>query len=601
MLRKFIPALLLSISLMALFPVESTAQGPIRTRLQNAAVANGNGETLNTNNMATATFTVKCVTCAGGTTVNFEGTANGTDYVALLGTLSGATTTGTSTTSSTTQVWTFSVTGLLNARARISAYSSGTITVDGVAVQQGGGGGGGGGAAGTINGTVGIDQVTAHANEVVCISGCPTGGTDTDDGSIAVSQTVGLTASLGMAYDGTVWRRLTTSAAGSGLSTGLLTIQGNASGTPLPISQATAANLNATVVGTGTFATQSILTAGSAQIGHLEANQSINLVQANGTTLNTNNGAAGNGTVRVVIATDQTQLTNPLLVTLSGTNNINTVSAVTAISNALPAGTNLLGKVGIDQTTPGTTNLIALTAETTKVIGTVRNKYADGTDMLSTDIVAVASSTAPVMSMNSASANGGLNAAMACTFDDTAPQAVTENSFGMIRCSTNRNLYSTIRDAAGNERGANVNASNQLLTAPTLQAGSALAGEFVPVTTATTTDTALRCTLISAASTNATSCKGSAGNVYGYRFVNTTATLYYLRMYNLSSAPTCSSATGFIETIPIPALATGAGIVAMEDFGEGYTTGIGFCFTGGSSSTDNTNAATGVFGSILYK
>jgi len=37
-----------------------------------------------------------------------------------------------------------------------------------------------------------------------------------------------------------------------------------------------------------------------------------------------------------------------------------TLTAVTAITNALPAGTNLLGKVGVDQTTPGTTNGIAV-------------------------------------------------------------------------------------------------------------------------------------------------------------------------------------------------------------------------------------------------
>lgn len=36
-----------------------------------------------------------------------------------------------------------------------------------------------------------------------------------------------------------------------------------------------------------------------------------------------------------------------------------TLTAVTAITNALPAGTNLLGKVGIDQTTPGTTNAVS--------------------------------------------------------------------------------------------------------------------------------------------------------------------------------------------------------------------------------------------------
>lgn len=41
--------------------------------------------------------------------------------------------------------------------------------------------------------------------------------------------------------------------------------------------------------------------------------------------------------------------------TLAG---ITTVGAVTAITNALPSGTNLLGKTGIDQTTPGTTNKV---------------------------------------------------------------------------------------------------------------------------------------------------------------------------------------------------------------------------------------------------
>lgn len=45
--------------------------------------------------------------------------------------------------------------------------------------------------------------------------------------------------------------------------------------------------------------------------------------------------------------------------------------ASVSIGVALPAGSAIVGKVGIDQTTPGTTNLVALSAETTKVIGTV--------------------------------------------------------------------------------------------------------------------------------------------------------------------------------------------------------------------------------------
>lgn len=109
------------------------------------------------------------------------------------------------------------------------------------------------------------------------------------------------------------------------------------------------------------------------------------------------------------------------------------------------------------------------------------------------------------------------------------------------------------------------------------------------------------CYIASAATTNATNCKALAGQIYGYELINTTATLYYLRLYNLSAAPTCSSATGFIRTIPIPAAATGAGVSRSIAVGEAYGTGIGFCLTGGGSSTDNTSAATGVYVSINYK
>lgn len=106
------------------------------------------------------------------------------------------------------------------------------------------------------------------------------------------------------------------------------------------------------------------------------------------------------------------------------------------------------------------------------------------------------------------------------------------------------------------------------------------------------------------ASTNATNVKNSAGTVYGYSLTNTTTTIYYLRMYNLASAPTCSSATGYVSTIPIPPAAAAGGAGGREiqkNIGQAFTTGVGFCITGGASSTDNTNAATGVFVEILYK
>ena len=58
-------------------------------------------------------------------------------------------------------------------------------------------------------------------------------------------------------------------------------------------------------------------------------------------------------------------------------------------------------------------------------------------------------------------------------FDDTTPDSVDEGDGGALRMSARRELYSQIRDAAGNERGANVNASNQLAVAgPVTNAGT---------------------------------------------------------------------------------------------------------------------------------
>jgi hypothetical protein len=105
----------------------------------------------------------------------------------------------------------------------------------------------------------------------------------------------------------------------------------------------------------------------------------------------------------------------------------------------------------------------------------------------------------------------------------------------------------------------------------------------------------------SAASTNSNNVKSTAGNVYLISALNTTSTLYYLRLYDAAAAPTCSSATGFIETIPVPASTSGAGVVRSSPVGKAFTSGIGFCLTGGASSTDNTNAATGVYVTVEYK
>lgn len=52
--------------------------------------------------------------------------------------------------------------------------------------------------------------------------------------------------------------------------------------------------------------------------------------------------------------------------------------------------------------------------------------------------------------------------------DEVAPDSVDEGDAGIVRMSLNRNLYTSIRDAAGNERGVNVTAANELNVANTV-------------------------------------------------------------------------------------------------------------------------------------
>lgn len=125
------------------------------------------------------------------------------------------------------------------------------------------------------------------------------------------------TGTVALGYDGTNVRALLTTSTGAQvLGTGAATI-GAISNTSFAATQATAASLNATVVGTGTFAVQATLSAETTKVI---------------------------GTVN--IAASQT-----IAVTNTGT---------FAVQAALGAGTNLIGKVGIDQTTPGTTNNVSV-------------------------------------------------------------------------------------------------------------------------------------------------------------------------------------------------------------------------------------------------
>jgi hypothetical protein len=105
---------------------------------------------------------------------------------------------------------------------------------------------------------------------------------------------------------------------------------------------------------------------------------------------------------------------------------------------------------------------------------------------------------------------------------------------------------------------------------------------------------------VTTTSTNATLI-GTAGvhTVYGLGCFNTTTTIAYLRVYDLGVAPTPSSATGFLYSIPC-APASASGLVGGETIpigavGVKRANGLAFAVTGGGGSTDNTAAPAGVY------
>lgn len=129
----------------------------------------------------------------------------------------------------------------------------------------------------------------------------------------------------------------------------------------------------------------------------------------------------------------------------------------------------------------------------------------------------------------------------------------------------------------------------------------------IPVTiqnTATTTanegtpQTPSASALTTAATTNATSVKTTAGNVYSIEVSNTTATQFFLKLYNKASAPTVGTDIP-IATIPIPAS-------SFQQFefgrmGKRFTTGIAFAVTAGIAATDTAAVLAGSYVNINYQ
>lgn len=99
----------------------------------------------------------------------------------------------------------------------------------------------------------------------------------------------------------------------------------------------------------------------------------------------------------------------------------------------------------------------------------------------------------------------------------------------------------------------------------------------------------------SANTTNSTLVYASKGLLKTGVVINTTSTIYYLKLYDKATAPTCGTDTP-VWTLPVPFGNSGAGggfVLPLAD-GLQFANGIGFCLTGALADNDTTVAATGI-------
>jgi len=286
------------------------------------------------------------------------------------------------------------------------------------------------------------------------------------------------------------------------------------------------------------------------------------------------------------------------------------------VATALPAGTNVIGSVGNAQasTTSGQSGPLMQGAATSSA-----PSYTTGqTDPLSLDLIGDLR-TLDLGDLGQGSTTSGqvgplvqgavTSAAPSYSNGQTDPLSLTAS--GILRVVLNNSSGNTTNVGTV---GDAVSASNAFFGASSVMqayngttfdrvrtntnAGTGiLAASLEPATAGGLTP----CFLQAAASSNSTLCKNGAGQVYHITVTNNGTSIAYLRLYNLSAAPTCTSATGLQDEVMVPAPASGGGGITEDiSLGEAFSTGIGFCFSGGIASTDNTSVAASTFLITVY-
>lgn len=213
------------------------------------------------------------------------------------------------------------------------------------------------------------------------------------------------------------------------------------------------------------------------------------------------------------------------------------------------------------------------------------------------------------------------------TLNDTTPDVVNEGDGGAVRMTADRAIHSSIRDAAGNNRGVNVTAANQMEVSVTaaLPTGSAAIGKLaansgvdigdVDVTSISAGTNLVGDVGIQPRTTNgldtfmasgsdgssilvatAQAAKASAGKVYGYYAYNPETAVSFVHFYNTASGSVTVGTTNPLFSLPIP---PGAAANLMSEIGITFGTAITVAAT--TTAGGNTAPTTGVSLVVWYK
>ncbi len=185
----------------------------------------------------------------------------------------------------------------------------------------------------------------------------------------------------------------------------------------------------------------------------LPANQSVNAAQLAGTTTDTNSGNKSAGTLRVVLATDQPQLTNKLLVTPDANSAVNTAQ-INGVTPLMGNGTTGTGSQRVTIASDNTAFAVnsTLSAETTKVIGTARVLGNAGAAFDAATGAAPPANVVYVGGLKSGATGGLLGGITACDSDKSVNISTATTTLLVTGLHRRHRIYMRYRDGRYDRR-----------------------------------------------------------------------------------------------------------------------------------------------------